>query len=304
MSEETTPSPVPVAPAAPAATPVAPATPAADAPWHSGIFTPEGTFVDQWQNKLPADFEEDRALLANYKDLKGLTKSLKENMTAARAKPAGLVIPPADAPPEEQAKFQSELKKLYGVPDSPEAYVLNKPENLPAGVEWSDDLAKGFQSKAAELGLTPAQAQALVQYDFERLQTAQAGQQQEMEKVQGHERAEMAKRWGDKVDQTLLQASRLAATLSLPNARELFDPKHPLFAGVDMAEAFSTLAGRLGEKQLVSGAAVNNMDPQTMANDIVSNPSNPEYAAFRDSSHPNSAAVRAKVDNLFKQASK
>jgi hypothetical protein len=248
--------------------------------------------------------EPHRAMLANYKDFGGIASALKDNMAAARAKPAGLIIPPADAPPEDQQKFQSELKRLYGVPDSVDAYKLEKPAVLPAGVEWNEDLAKGFAAKGHELGLTPAQTQELVKYDLDRLTQAQAQQSAQAEEMQKFEQQEMAKRWGNNVDKTLLQASRLAATLSLPNARELFDPKSPSFAGVDITEAFATMAERLGEKQLLPGAAVNNMDPATMANDIISNPNNPEYAAFRDSGHPMANQVRAKVEALFKQASR
>jgi hypothetical protein len=277
--------------------------PATDAPWHSAIFTPEGGFIDQWQTKLPAEYEDHRATLANYKDLGGLATALKENMTAARAKPAGLIVPPADAPAEVRSAYQLELRKLNGVPDSVDGYKLEKPATLPTGVEWSDDLAKGFAAKAHEWGLTPAQAEKALAFDMERLDAASKLQEKQHEELLAHERTEMTKRFGDKVDTVLMQASRLAATLNLPNAKELFDPRHPLFAGVDMAAAFAQLAGQVGEKSLVSGAAVNNMDPETMANDIMGNPNNPEHAAWKDSAHPQSAAVRAKVNDLFKRAS-
>lgn len=297
MPEETT-----TTQAAPAVTTTTTAA-APDTPWHSSIFTPEGGFVDQWQTKLPAEYEEDRAVLSNYKDLKGLAKALKENMTIARAKPPGLVIPSADAPPEEQTKFQAELRKLWGVPDSADGYKLEKPASLPAGVEWSDDLAKGFAAKGHELGLTPKQTQALVQYDLERLTTAQQKQEQEMTQIQEHERTEMARRWGDKVDETLMLATRLAVSKNLPNARDLFDPKHPLFAGVDIADFVADLARGVGERSLVPGAAINNLDPETMAKDIMNNPNNPDHAAWLSSDHPNAPAVRAKVNDLFKRAS-
>ena len=285
-------------------TPAAPvAAPPVDAPWQQSIFTPDGQFVPEWQTKLPADFEEDRALLANFKDLKGITKSLKENMTAARAKPAGLTIPAADAAPEVQAAYQAELKKLYGVPETVDGYKFDKPAALPEGVEWSDDAAKAFANKAHELGLTPQQAQALVQYDMDRLTGATAAQQAEAAQLAEYERGEMAKRWGDKVDTHLSLAARLATTMNLPNARELFDPKSPLFAGVDMTAAFAQLAGQLGEAKLVSGAAVANLGPEQLAKSIMGDKSNPEHEAFRNASHPNSAAVRAKVAALWKQAS-
>ena len=293
MPDEITPTPVIKTP-----TPVA-----AESPWQASIFNPEGGFVDQWQTKLPADYEEDRALLANYKDLKGITKALKENMTAARAKPAGLVIPTNDAAPEVQQAYHAELKRLYGVPDGADGYKLEKPAVLPAGVEWNDEAAKGFAAKAHEFGLTTAQAQQLIQYDMDRFGSATVARDAEAKQLQEFEKSEMAKRWGDKVDHTLNLAARMAIKLNLPNSRELFDPNSPLFAGVDMASAFAQMAQQTGEQHLPTGAAVASMDPETMAKDIMGNPSNPEYAAFRNANHPQSAAVRAKVSQLFKQGS-
>lgn len=260
--------------------------------------------MDQWQTKLPPAMEPHRAMLANYKDFPSLAKALADNMTAARAKPAGLIIPPADAPPEEQAKYQAELKRLYGVPDSAEGYKLEKPATIPAGLEWNDEMANGFKAKAAELGLTPAQAQALVQYDFERLSGMQAKQSAEMDQLAQSERAEMARRWGDQVDATLNLATRAALhpRINLPNAQALFDPKSPEWAGPDIADAFATFGRMIGEQQLPTSAAVNNMDPETLAKDIIGNPSNPEYEAFHKSDHPNSRSVREKVDQLFRRA--
>ncbi len=293
---ETPPAPVVVTPAAPA--------PAVESPWHSSIFTEDGKFVPQWQNTLPAEYEAHRAMLANYKDFTGLAKGLADNMTAARAKPPGLVIPAADAPPEVQSAYQAELRRLNGVPDTVDGYKLEKPATLPAGLEWSDDAAKGFAAKAHELGLTQKQAAELLDYDMGRFSAAQQSQEAETARIQEHERGELIKRFGDKVDSSLALAARVAATHSLPNARELFDPKSPMFAGVDMVAAFVQIGGAMGEQKLVPGAAVNNMDPGTLANDIINNQNNPEYAAFRDANHPNAARVRAKVEELFKQASK
>jgi len=293
--------PDPVIPADPSPPPVTPdtppVTPPADTPWQAAIFNPDGSFVERWQEKLPADLESHRALLANFNSLGGLAKALSDNMTAARAKPAGLAIPPPDAPPEAKAAFEAELRKLYGVPESADGYKLEAPAGLPEGVAWSPETAATFAAKAHELGLNPQQAQALIQFDLDRVAEIQQAQKQEMEQVMASEREAMAKRWGPAVDQRLHQAQRLAVTLGLPNPAELFDPAHPLFAGVDMADAFVTMAERLGEKAIVPGAAVNNFDPRTQALHIMETD-----PAFRDPNHPNHRAVTERVTALYKQS--
>ena len=94
------------------------------------------------------------------------------------------------------------------MPETVDGYKFDKPAALPEGVEWSDDAAKAFANKAHELGLTPQQAQALVQYDMDRLTGATAAQHAEAAQLAEYERGEMAKRWGDKVDTHLSQIGR------------------------------------------------------------------------------------------------
>lgn len=293
--------PDPVIPADPSPPPVTPdtppVTPPADTPWQAAIFNPDGSFVERWQEKLPADLESHRALLANFNSLGGLAKALSDNMTAARAKPAGLVIPGEDATPEAKAAFDAELRKLYGVPADAAGYKLEAPAGLPEGVTWSPETAATFAAKAHELGLNPQQAQALIQFDLDRAAEFQTAQKAEMDQVMASEKEAMVKRWGPEVDQKLHTAQRLAATLNLPNPAELFNPAHPLFAGVDMADAFVRIAAQLGEKSLVAGPAVQNFDPVTQARHIMATD-----PAFLDSNHPNHAAVTQRVADLYKQS--
>lgn len=276
-----------------------PGTPAAE-PWHQKAFNADGTFAPKWQTHLPADYEDLRGIAAQHGDLKGILGALRDNMTAARAKPHGLTVPAEDAPQEVKDAYNSELKKLWGVPAAPEDYKLAAPAQVPEGLEFNPEMAAQFSSFAHELGLTKAQADKLLEYDMGRLSGAQQLQKQQQEELATAERAEMQKRWGDRVDETLLTAKRVAHTL--PEADKLFDPKSPMFVGVELTDFMAKLAPVLGEDRIGSVASVANMDPGTMATDIMTNPNNPEYTAYRNAEHPNSAAVRAKVDELLKRA--
>jgi len=71
-----------------------------------------------------------------------------------------IAMPGDDAAADDWDKFWSRL----GRPESAEQYDLKVPENLPETLPYDEDLAKGFKSKAHELGLTQKQAAAL--HDF------------------------------------------------------------------------------------------------------------------------------------------
>jgi hypothetical protein len=269
-------------------------------PWHASIFTGEGAFVDGWQSKLPDAMEPYRGTLANFKDMPTLAKALHDNMAAARSK-GGLQALAPDATPEQQAAFDAELRRLGGVPADAAGYEFKAPDTLPAGVEWNAELATKFAADAHRLGLTPAQAEGILSMHTERLGAAVAEQTAQLEAYRKAEAETLTKLFGAKLDESLAKAARAATTLNVPGAAALMDPKNPLYVGADVVAAFVKMADHLGEKRMVSGAAVTNLDAGTMADDIMTNASNPDYAAYRNSSHPQHAATVQKVNQLRRQ---
>lgn len=53
--------------------------------------------------------------------------------------------------------------KFPGVPEKPEDYGLNAPENAPEGAEWDKDFAANFTKTAKEIGLTKRQVAKLAE---------------------------------------------------------------------------------------------------------------------------------------------
>ena len=72
-------------------------------------------------------------------------------------------IPTDKSTPEEIAAY----RKAQGVPDAADKYEL-KAEKLPEGVTLDETTIKGFKQAAHEMGLTPKQAQALLDFDIKR----------------------------------------------------------------------------------------------------------------------------------------
>jgi len=271
-------------------------------PWNASILTEDGKFTDGWTQKLPEDLADFRAMAANYPDLKTMLKSHRDSMTVARQK--GVAIPPADAPEEVRAAFQAELRKARGVPENADGYQIGKPEGLPETLDFTKETA-ALRELAHKNGWTAEEVESIIALDIERQKAIAAEAQAQDAEITKAAQAEMTKRWGDKPDQALQLAARAGIAGGLPP--DLFNPKSEAFignspVGVAVVDAFKALAAKLGESSHIPGSGATSLSPEDMARDIMTNPNNPDYKAYYDSAHPNSKAVRARVDALWKQA--
>jgi hypothetical protein len=247
------------------------------------------SFTPGWQEKLP---EEYRPTAANFKDLPSLMKSLVETKRMASGKLEGYIkVPGESATPEELAAY----RKAQGVPDSPDAYELKKPEGE-LGNYYNEEEVKAFAAKAAELGLTKQQAAALAEW---RLNISKDYDDKEREEG----RAFLAERdkvfteaWGGKKEAELVDAQRMLLTLDHSLKPELVNFLEP-----KLVVALAAFAKKLNPDTMVAKEQFENkLSPTSMSNDIVTNKSNPDYEAFHNPRHPNHAAVKQKVLDGFK----
>lgn len=95
------------------------------------------------------------------KDLPSLVKLAREQdkMIGEQAKKLGdaVRIPGKDATEAEILAY----KEKMGIPVTPEGYEFKAPKDLPEGLPYDGERAKGFAAEAAKLGLTKAQAQGV-----------------------------------------------------------------------------------------------------------------------------------------------
>lgn len=74
------------------------------------------------------------------------------------------IIPPAEnATDEQKAEHMAKLHKLMGRPDSVDGYDIKKPDDLPEGLQWDDDMVAQVKQLAFKHGWNPAATQDLVQ---------------------------------------------------------------------------------------------------------------------------------------------
>lgn len=116
---------------------------------------PEGAATPrEWMTSLPDGLKAD-ASLARFEDVPSLAKSYVELRSTMGNR---LAVPAADAPPEEWGKVWD---------------ALGRPKEA-AGYEFPDgvhaETAEMFRPIAHQLGLNPAQAKALAEFDMQRIE--------------------------------------------------------------------------------------------------------------------------------------
>lgn len=248
-----------------------------ESPWFQKIWDAEqpGKFVAKWQETLPQDMEDHKAMLANFGDFPTLVKSLKDNMTQARSK-AGVKPLSEKSTPEEVAAYRKEL----GIPDKP--YEFQKPEKLPDGIDWPEERVKTFGAWAQERNLTPAQAKDALdlhmQFLSEDQQKMSTARQQQMEQAIAAEKEQLKTQFGNKLPAAVVNAQRVASKYGVPP--EMMEPGSDNFAGVTLLRMASDLAAALGEAQLPTHAAVFNQDPAREYQSITKNKSDPRHALW------------------------
>lgn len=197
-----------------------------------------GTGVLDWRPHIPDDVKSDPELSrvlqnAQEKDIPSLVKSFAHY---ERSKGSSVRIPGKDAKPEERTAFK---QKAYDAglfeapPGKPEEYGLVKPEKLPDGVEWSDELAGKLAATLHKHGAPKALAADLIALHHEIIGGKAAGLKTDFEAGM----AAIKKEHGDKFDERSEALKRLTPHIFKSEEELAFFEKmglgnHPTFLSV------------------------------------------------------------------------
>ena len=274
----------PAAPPADPAPPVDPAAPPADPAPPVSLLGDDLGFVQGWQEKLPAELQ---ATAANFKTLPDLVKSLLHTKQLASGKTEGMIkLPGENATPEEKAAFA----KALGVPEKPEDYGFKKPDG-DMGNFYNEEQVSAFGKVAVELGLSKAQADGLLNWQLGITKEFADTELEEGKKYLAERETKLKEAFGTKVDAEVAEAQRVLATMNANidiNSINTMDPQ--------LVIGLASFAKKLSPDTLVTVAAMGNkLSPTSAANDIISNPNNPDYKAYWDPTHVNHGTVKAKV---------
>lgn len=278
----TPPSAPPAAPP-PAAPPTSGSPPAAP-PTTSGTTSPSGVAdrlapdpTKAFLSTLPKDLQENPSL-SRYSNPESLARAY---VNLERTLGQDKVPIPKD--PNDQEAWDR-YYTAGGRPPEPQAYTFVKPDKLPDGMVWDDNMEGWWRGAAFESGLSQRQAQKLVDQYRDRyaaqmdLQNTQVGH----DIVKG--KAELQRDWGSEFEAR--RALARAAFLEMPpeiqeSARTSGLARMPSF----VKYLYATKAAVTGERQPHPPGAPADSDPQAIKDRIASFRSTYDVA-LKDASHP------------------
>ena len=214
---------------------------------------------------MPEKFwREDKA------DVEALSKSYQGLEQLLGKKANSVPVPNDKSTPEEVSAY----RKAIGVPDSPEGYKL-KPEQLPQGVSWDENVAKRAAELAHRHNIPATAMSELMQFDMERAALMNQAAASMIESQLESGRAELQKVYGDKMPEKIELARRAAVTAGV-------DPSSQGFVDPQVVKAIVSLAEKLSDDRLVEGNQTGISSTRARARDIMTNESNPLYQRYQD----------------------
>lgn len=228
-------------------------------------------------------------LATRFTDLKALPKSYvsAERMLSNSKKVA---VPNENSTPEEWDAFFA----AAGRPGKPEEYGLAKPEGVPEEI-WSEDEAKEFATLAHKLGLSKKAANALVQWQAERLGKSFSAQSEQAEQAKAQAIEGLKKEWGTGYDANLKLAKQAAVTFG---GEELLN--HPLANDPAFIKAMAKAGAAISEGKLAGGrqGGPGVETPETIKAEIGSIMADKNHPYWLPK-HPNHEAAVEQVKRLY-----
>ncbi len=237
---------------------------------------------------------------ASEKDIPSLIKSVAH---ANHRMGSAINLPGKDAKPEDLAALRTKLYEagvFTAPPKDAKDYGVVKPEGLPEGMQWSDDLSNKFATTLHKHGVPKAAVADLLALHMEALggaaQTFKADREQSMAKLKSEhgekydERVEMVKRMMPGIFQTPEE---------LDFAEKMGLADHPGFLGpmlrlAPLAMQDSSYIDSLPRR----GGDMSADDAQAEFSKVMSDKTHKHYEGFRRGDK----AAEAYVNELFKRA--
>jgi hypothetical protein len=245
--------------------------PATPNPSPAGFVKADGNFEDGWLDRLGDDLKPAHQTLAKYRSVQDFAKSHFELQQLLGKKSSAVNVPGEKSTPEDIAAF----RKAIGAPEKFEDYKL-KPEKLPEGIEWDEELGKGIAEIALKHNI-PAAAMREITDRYLAGEVARGGVIQEMAQAEITKGLDTLKtEWGGNFEKNIGLAKRGAQVVGLdPNSPGLRDP--------EVVKALTRFASMMSEDKLVGGQfAPSQQVGKARANDIMTNKTNPLYEKYQN----------------------
>ena len=241
----------------------------------SSVLSGEQTTQNNFQDLIPEEYRGEKSL-SNFKDMNDFVKSY---LSAQKIVGADKIPVPNKFATEED--WKAVFNKL-GAPEKPEDYKYNFKEG-----EVDQELLSTFNQQAHKLGLLPQQAESLIKFYNDLNQGSSIQAEERAAQTRLHTENELKKEFGPQYVKRLDQAKRLASS-TLGNdflENTLLADGSRLGDNLNVVKAFSDLAEKLSEDEVVKGDSSSYMTANEIEKEIAS--LTEEGSPYWTKTHPN-----------------
>ena len=259
--------------------------PVSDQSQSSVLATEEQPSENNFRDLIPDEYKDNKAL-ANFNNMNDFVKSY---VNAQKIVGADKIPVPNKYATEDDWKVV--FSKL-GAPDTPEGYKYSFKEG-----EVDNDMLQSFNQQAHKLGLLPTQAESLIKFYNDLNENSAIATEQKVDETRLKTEAELKKEFGPQYNKRIDQAKRLASsTLGTEFLNNTFlKDGTRLGDNIEIVKAFSNLADKLSEDEVVKGDSSSYMTAKDIEKEITS--LTEEGSAYWDKNHINHQKT---VDEVYK----
>lgn len=274
-----------------------PSSAVSSSPWFGSLIASDGALNHKAWEQAPEHLRSLQGTLGKYKTFEDAMLGVQHLSTLAGKK--ALEPLPEGASAEAVAERSALLRKVLGVPEDIKAYGFTRPQEVPEGLwnqEYTDKMAKLMQ----ENNVPPSAAKALFAAEMEKTREqiahVQAAEAEFFAKQDKDYRAGVTTIGMDEAEANAL-AERAAKTYGV-------DTTSPIFRNAQVKLALAQVGRAMGESKLVSAdsSSAGAQSDLERATSIVKDKSNPNYAAYWDSSNSRHKEVKALVNSYYASA--
>ena len=211
-----------------------------------------------FQDLIPESFREEKSL-TNFNNMEDFVKSYLHAQKLVGSDK--IPVPNKHATDEDW----NEVFKRLGAPNDPEGYKYSFKDE-----EVDQEQIKAFNQTAHKLGLLPKQAEGLIKFYNEFNNTQAQALEEQAATAQLNTEAELKKEFGPQYGKRLDQAKKLATEtvgIDVLNNTILEDGSR-LGDNIHIIKAFSMLADKLSEDEIIKGDGVGYMTANEIEKEI------------------------------------
>jgi len=228
-----------------------------------------------FKDSIPDEYREEKSL-ENINSMDDLVKSYlhAQKLVGANKIP----VPNKHSTDEDW----NEVFKRLGAPDSPEGYKYNLKDQ-----EMDTGQLQQFNQTAHKLGLLPKQAEGLIKFYNEMNGNIAASEEEQAAQAQLNTEAELKKEFGPQFVKRLDQAKKLAVgTLGQDFLEKtILKDGSRLGDNLNVIKAFSSLADKLSEDEIIKGDGTGYMTAKEIEKEI--DDLTQEGSPYWNKTHPN-----------------